>query len=112
MSARCSGNVWKYSQHKGSDLLVLLAIADFAKDDGSGAWPSVALLAEKTRLSERSVQYILRKLEASGEIIIERHAGPRGCHLYTVTLGGEKFAPVGVKRLQVQSLQGGAIQRQ
>lgn len=114
MSARSSGNVWKYSQHKGSDLLVLLAIADYAKDDGTGAWPSVAGLAEKTRLSERNIQYILRKLEASGELVIEKHAGPRGCHLYHVVLDteGAKIAPVGGAKIAGAKFAGGATQRQ
>lgn len=114
MSARCTGNVWKHSRHKGSDLLVLLAIADYAKDDGSGAWPSVALLAEKTRLSERNVQYVLRKLEESGELTVERHAGPRGCHLYNITVSeveGAKIAPVRGAKIAGAKIAGGATQR-
>jgi hypothetical protein len=102
------GRVWELSRHKGSELLVLLAIADYAKDDGSGAWPSINTLVSKTRLSERSVQYCLKALEASGELQVERGTGPHGSNMYHVRLdrcaecGGqgcklctpEKFAPV------------------
>ncbi|MCA1668316.1 MAG: helix-turn-helix domain-containing protein [Thermomicrobia bacterium] len=93
MSARASGQVWKLSQHKGSELLVLLAIADNAKDDGRDAWPGIPELARKTRLTERNIQLILRKLEISGELVIERNAGPHRSNLYHLMLMGEKIAP-------------------
>lgn len=112
MSAQCTGRVWRYSKHKGSDLLVLLAIADHAKDDGTGAWPSVASIAQKTRLSERNVRYSLKKLEASGELVVERNAGPKGANLYQITLDGCNLcipaepAPSTAKSAGVQSLHG------
>lgn len=48
--------------------LVLIALADKANDDGTGAYPSVATLARETRQSERNVQYALRALEQGGHI--------------------------------------------
>jgi len=88
--------VWEHSRHKGSELLLLLAIADFADDDGR-AYPSIARLATKTRLSKRNVQLVLRRLEESGELAIEQGAGPNGVNVYTVCTGrlggGEKIAP-------------------
>jgi helix-turn-helix protein len=59
--------VWRDSQHKGGTLLVLLAIADYAEDNGV-AFPSVATLAKKARMTPRNVQYALRALERSGEL--------------------------------------------
>jgi hypothetical protein len=47
-------------------MLLALALADHAADDGGRVWPSVALLAEKTRQSPRTVQYQLRRMEAVG----------------------------------------------
>ena len=35
MSVRTMAKVWESSRHAGSDLLMLLAIADFADDDGN-----------------------------------------------------------------------------
>jgi hypothetical protein len=60
--------VWQNSKQRGSALLVLLAIADFANDDGE-AWPSIRSLAKKARMSERNVNHILRE-KLSGEVEI------------------------------------------
>lgn len=65
--------VWEHSSQKEGSLLVLLALADCAHDDGSMAFPSVKTLAHKARMSERNARYCLRALEASGEIIPEGH---------------------------------------
>lgn len=35
MSVKASAQVWERSGHSGSNLLMLLAIADFADDDGN-----------------------------------------------------------------------------
>ena len=75
--------VWRYSKARQGQLLVMLAIADFANDDGK-AWPSVGTLAEKSRLSERETRYVLRELERSGELKTLRNKGPRGCHVYEI----------------------------
>lgn len=93
-------HVWEHSQQKGSRLLLLLAIADFATDEGM-AWPSVESLAEKSRMTVRNVQYALRALEQSGELTIERTDGGRATHRYKVMIERCKdFTP------EVQSLQG------
>src|SRR5262245_56548309 len=86
MSIKVMSHVWEHSQQKGSYLLTLLAIADYAHDDGTRAYPSVGTLARKTRLSERNVQYVLHKLADSGELVIQHGAGPKGCHVYSIPL--------------------------
>ena len=50
--------VWDESKQRGGALLVLLAIADFADDEGK-AFPSVQTLAAKSRLSESQTHHIL-----------------------------------------------------
>ena len=92
MSIKVMEWVWEHSPAKGSALLVLLAIADHANADGTGAWPSLESLSNKTRLSERSVRYILRDLEGLGCITTERQQGPYGVNAYTVNLEGAKIA--------------------
>jgi hypothetical protein len=85
-------NVWADSQQKEGALLVLLAIADFADDDGR-AYPSVIALAKKSRLSERQVIRVVRKLEEDGELRVEREPGRHNTHW--VTMGrGEKLSPL------------------
>jgi len=113
MSITVMSYVWEHSRRKGTDLLTLLAIADFVHDDGTGAYPSIATLAKKTRMTERNVQLVLRKLQDSKELRIDQGAGPKGCHLFTVVIargekmsGGEKIS--GVK----SSVKGGEIQCQ
>jgi hypothetical protein len=53
------------------DKFVLLALADTAADDGSSIFLSVRRLIHKTGLSERTVQESLRRLEATGLLILE-----------------------------------------
>lgn len=91
--------VWTGSAQKGSTLLLLLAIADFANDEGT-AWPGITTLAKKIRMTERSTQMIVAALVKSGELRVQRGAGPHGTNLYTVVYqrplasqGGEKFSP-------------------
>lgn len=66
--------VWERSNHKGSNLLVMLALADWGDDDGKNIYPAVETIAQKTRLGVRAVRYILAELEESGEVLIDRNA--------------------------------------
>jgi hypothetical protein len=54
--------------------IVLLALADMAKDDGL-SWPSVAYLATKCRVCRRTIQSQVRKLISLGEVRIEKRGG-------------------------------------
>jgi hypothetical protein len=93
MSIRMMTLVWDQSQHKGSELLLMLAIADNANDQGV-AYPSIRTLAKKTRLHPHHVKKLLRVLEASGELITKVGAGPRGCNEYRVELStGSNLLP-------------------
>lgn len=77
--------IWEHSTHKGSELLLLLAIARFANLDGIG-WPGIPKLAKAMRMSPRNVQRLLPRLEASGELRVRRNAGPHGTHLYQIVM--------------------------
>lgn len=77
--------VWEASSHGGTELLALLAIADFADDDGN-AYPSVGTLAKKCRLQPRRMNYILSSLQGSGELDMKLSGGPRGTNRYRITL--------------------------
>jgi hypothetical protein len=68
---------------------MLLAIADYAKDDGTGAWPSLATLARKTRMGRRNAIEVIKKLEGAGELIVHDSAGPKGCNLYDIICPSE-----------------------
>lgn len=99
MSIRAIQTVWDSSAQKGSALLLLLAIADYA-DDENCAWPAVSTLAQKIRMSERHVQGLLAHLAVEGEIKIHANRGMRGCNLYQIVkqpLRGEAGCTGGVK---------------
>lgn len=77
MSAEWRDAVWKDAKLlAGSDLLVMLVIAEHANGDGV-CWPSVERIAERARLSVRQTQRILSRLEIFG--YLERdYTGGRG----------------------------------
>jgi hypothetical protein len=77
MSAAATGKVWERSKARGTELLVLLAVADYAHDDGRDAWPTIETLATKSRLSVRAVWDILRRLQVAGELEVEKNADGR-----------------------------------
>lgn len=70
MSAKVTGMVFDRYPEGGGEMLLALALADHAHDDGTSIFPSIAHLAKKTRQSQRSVQYQLRRMEESGWLIL------------------------------------------
>jgi hypothetical protein len=57
-----------------SQMLIMLALADWANDDGV-AWPSIAKLAAKTRKSERTVQNAIKAMCDDGHMHREEIPG-------------------------------------
>lgn len=84
MAVNVMSNVWKNSQQKANKLLLLLALADSANDEG-WTYPSQKTLAEKCRLGIRAVQKLLDALEDEGEIVIHnRRVNDSDQHLSNV----------------------------
>jgi len=88
------------SKHKGNTFVVLLMIANHARSDGTGAWPSVHTLAIESRLSDRTVQRCIRRLSrhtkfGEPEVNVRPSKGPYGANLYDIP--GVKLSPGGVK---------------
>jgi hypothetical protein len=81
--------VWETSRTKGSVLLLMLAIADYAHDDGAGAYPSIKTLAKKTRMSEQNVMRLVDTAEKLGELSIKRGRGRGNANDYTIILPGK-----------------------
>jgi hypothetical protein len=94
VSIKVQSYVWEHSKAKGSALLLLLAIADQAHDDGKGAYPGLERLANKCRQTVRNTQILIRKLEEIGELGVSYGTGPHGTNEYTIPMGGEKFSPL------------------
>ncbi len=87
MSVRLMGAVFELDV-PACDKLVLLAMADHARDDGTGCYPSIGRLAKKTSLSVRSVQRTIRGLENAGFLVSKgKSKGGRGVTTeYNLTL--------------------------
>lgn len=69
---------WAWAQQlKQGPKLVLLALADYADDDGV-CWPGFDALSEKTSMSRSSVVESIKALEQAGLIVIEKRADARG----------------------------------
>jgi hypothetical protein len=98
LSVQAISWVIEKSRHKGNSFVVLLMIANHAKSDGSGAWPSIKTLSKESRISERTVQRTIRRLTRyqhgfHSELTIDKGKGPHGCNLYSIP--GVKLSPVG-----------------
>jgi len=96
MSVKVMARVWEHSQASGGELLVMLALADFANDDGE-CWPSVPVLAQKARLTDREVRYLLPKLESAGELCYTKSNGGRNRRNWYVITVSENPETVSVK---------------
>lgn len=65
MAVRVMSIVWDGYPGGGSELLALLALADWSDDDGR-CFPAIASIAKKTRLSEKHARRIVHNLIAEG----------------------------------------------
>lgn len=101
MSVHVTSWVLRHSPATLGDRLVLLVLADKADEDGTNAWPSVATIANESRLSERQAQRCLRNLEQTGQIV--RHGRHRngnqrhGTYVYDVVMTVPKGDILSVK---------------
>lgn len=68
--------VWENGPDAQGDLLILLALADFADDEGK-CWPSMASVAKKARMEERSARRAIRRLQERGWLSCEAGQGGR-----------------------------------
>jgi DNA-binding transcriptional regulator YhcF (GntR family) len=111
MSIKIMTWIWENSLEEGTNLLMLLAIADHANDDGV-CWPSIERLAQRARVKERQAQYIIKNLEANGAIEVQRGVGRNNTSLYFVkgapdcTFSQKEKVQSSVKKVQSSALKG------
>lgn len=86
MSNHAINRIWKHSQARGSELLVLIYLADRANADNI-CWPSVRRIGQAANLSERQVQTHLRRLEQKGEVLVFPGCGRGNASTYLVCAG-------------------------
>jgi hypothetical protein len=85
MSIKIMAEIWKYDFPHPIQLL-LLALADHAKDDGTSIYPSKRLLSWKTGYSVRQVQRLIRVLENREILITQRAANSQFPTVYAMDL--------------------------
>jgi hypothetical protein len=73
MSFGASAVAWHHSKAKGTDLLVLMAIANYISDQG--AWPKMETIAHDARTSVRQAHRSIVSLRELGEIEWQKKAG-------------------------------------
>lgn len=104
MSVKVMAAVFDRYPNGGGEMLLALALADHASDDGSRIYPSIAHLATKTRQGDRSVQYQLRRMEESGWLILVNSGnGGRNQHREY------RISPEWLKGAEIAPFQKGAI---
>lgn len=77
MSIKVMTYIWDNSEQSGTKLLCLLALADYANDEGE-AFPGMAKLSQKCRFKDkdmRCIRRLLDDLEEAGEIAREQGTG-------------------------------------
>lgn len=84
VSIEIQTEVWRYSKSKGSQRLLLIAIADNCNTESRTAWPTTAYLAGKTLLTQRSIHRLVAELEELGELEIARNRGRNRSNLYRI----------------------------
>lgn len=93
MSIRVMTDIWGKDHPTGSHLLVLLAMADYANDEGI-CWASAASLARKGRLAVRTVFRVLKDLREWGYIEVVREGGDGKGNTTVYRVGSEGCQPV------------------
>lgn len=79
MSVRVMSLVWEHYFAHSAEKLLALKLADVANDEGRSIFTKVESLSRATCMSVRSVQGLLRSMEASGFLVVTKHAqGGRG----------------------------------
>lgn len=92
MSIKIMTRVWESSKQKGSALLTLLALADWANDYGS-SWYGMKSIAGRTRLSVRNEQRIIAALNETRDLYVCYACSMLDTNIYIVTtaMAGEEI---------------------
>lgn len=74
MSVRVMADVWSRFPGKGSRLLIMLALADYANEHGDHIYPSIRALSVRVRLTRSQTQRVLHGLISDGWINVIANA--------------------------------------
>lgn len=91
MSTRIMSDCWPIQGFNAAQKAVLISLADNANDEGV-CWPSVPKIAERTCLSERSVQRAIQHLQEVQILVAKSRNGRSNYYTITVQTFFEKRA--------------------
>jgi hypothetical protein len=97
LSVQLLAQVWAdpyYSHSWKSELLIALALADFARKEDGKAWPGIEALARKARTSPRCAQIACKRLESAGKLRIIKGGGVHGTNAYFLLFSPATVAPL------------------
>lgn len=96
MSIKVMSWVWDNSPYRDDALLIHLALADWANDEGM-CWPKQASIAQKARCSVEHVRRVTKRMQEDGYLqIVSVSRGPGSSHKYQLknpTNGGVSENP-------------------
>jgi hypothetical protein len=79
MSVAVMAWLWRArAELRGTSLIVALALADWANDDGRNIFPRIDVVAAKARISVRETRRVISKLERDGVLVRENSGAGRG----------------------------------
>jgi hypothetical protein len=85
MSFKLVKKVIRSQQQSPAHKLVLIVIADHTNETKSGtAWPAIETIANYVGLKRRQVQRILRDLEETGQIAVQKRDAFKGTNRYKI----------------------------
>lgn len=105
MSIKVTSWVWENATASGTELLVLLSIADNANDQGE-AFGRVSTYAKKSRQTTRNFQIVARKLEAAGQLIIDPPRQGRRTNTFTIPFTEELQAQAKKRAEDIERVKG------
>lgn len=109
MSIRVSSRVWDNFPGSGSELLAMLALADWCDDAGGNLFPSIAAVAGKMRCSESQARRVLHGLIADGWLAVVGNAAggaPGSTRQYRINLGRLTNAAAATARIDASRMTG------
>lgn len=80
MSIKIMSRVWEADMEMGRKM-VLLAMADYADDNGGGIYPSIPTLAKKCSMSERALQAHIAEMRNDGWLTVDGKKPVKGGHV-------------------------------
>jgi hypothetical protein len=104
VSIKIMSAVWDSGKLNGTELLTCLCLADYANDEGV-CWPKMALIARRTRQSERNARRMVERLEKLGAV--SRRRG-KYSNFYRISVAWFMARPDESDRSELAGLKSGA----